>query len=389
MNLRIASLSIGIVACAGLAHAAPAGTPAELCAAAKNKAAFKHASAQSKCYQSAFKDHTTVDPECLAASEAKFTSAMAKIDAKGGCIHTDDAVAIDNVIETCVQDVLSLTPGSDDVCTLPTSCGQSVDCLAWVDNTALDTFGLRISQLELTSPPGFAGGLIGNQIASNVLPSLPECNLSGGGGFTWLLELDTQADTLTTGGAQPVADPNNGYSFQNNVLSGRTVAPATVALGLTGSSFTSGATDVTIPLYYAGMASAAMPLRNLRVTGTVSANQNCIGSYNLAGLDPDNACQPDGSSPAFVDGGSLQAAINLEDADTVDVPALAVSLCVLLTGDIATYGDGSGGIQHCKRNMGTIVYPGDWCSVTDTPGGCADSVRFAGSYAASAIKINH
>ena len=52
---------------------------------------------------------------------------------------------------------------------------------------------------------------------------------------------------------------------------------------------------------------------------------------------------------------------------------------------------GPSGAQVCKRGSdGTIAFQGDWSSKTNAPtvAGCADAVRFAGSFAASGTRIN-
>jgi hypothetical protein len=130
------------------------------------------------------------------------------------------------------------------------------------------------------------------------------------------------------------------------------------------------------------------PLRALRFLDThVTPDHDCIGAFNAAGLDPANACLPDDQHPAFVDGGHFEAFISLESADTVSVPPLAESLCVLLTNNSALYGSNG----KCTRDSNNhIVFQGDWCSATDAPAtaGCADALRFAGSFAASGITIN-
>ncbi len=44
------------------------------------------------------------------------------------------------------------------------------------------------------------------------------CNLDGSGTFSWLLQFDTTAGTLKTGGARPVAEPTTGYSFEEGMV---------------------------------------------------------------------------------------------------------------------------------------------------------------------------
>lgn len=123
--------------------------------------------------------------------------------------------------------------------------------------------------------------------------------------------------------------------------------------------------------------------------GALSANQNCIGHYNAAGLDPDAICIGDASHPTFLAGGAVEGLVILEEADSVIVAALQQSLCTLLTGDASTYGTkGGDGITRCKRDAnGVIIYQGDTCSMAGQS--CKDAVTVDGAFAASAVKITN
>jgi hypothetical protein len=60
---------------------------------------------------------------------------------------------------------------------------------------------------------------------------------------------------------------------------------------------------------------------------------------------------------------------------------------VVLSGSPNTYGDG-GDPMHCSRDgNGQIEFQGDWCSTTNSAGGCRDAVRLAGGLAASAVSM--
>ena len=144
-----------------------------------------------------------------------------------------------------------------------------------------------------------------------------------------------------------------------------------------------------IPVYLdAGATSGfALPLHALALSGQLSGDQNCVGSYNATGLVPPD-CSPDTSHPAFLNAGTVHAYIALEDADFAIISALNQSLCVLLSGNPGLYGDG-GSPNKCKRSSGAIVFTGDYCSSTGMPGGCADSMEFSGTFAASSVTINN
>ena len=87
-----------------------AGTPAQKCNVAKNKAAAKKIGAKLKCWQKALATGAaSADPACLMAAETKFTTAIGKIDAKGGCVHTGDASTIEGFADQCVSNIVALT----------------------------------------------------------------------------------------------------------------------------------------------------------------------------------------------------------------------------------------------------------------------------------------
>jgi hypothetical protein len=95
----------------------------------------------------------------------------------------------------------------------------------------------------------------------------------------------------------------------------------------------------------------------------------------------------------FISGGSLDAYLSLEDADTVPVSFLGQSLCVLLTEDAGAYGYKPVGSSTtvCKRDAsGKILFQGNWCSLTNdaATAACADAMHVSAQFAASSVKIN-
>ena len=84
---------------------------------------------------------------------------------------------------------------------------------------------------------------------------------------------------------------------------------------------------------------------------------------------------------------SLGGYITLTEANTVPVPQLSESLCVLLTG-ASSVDTSNPNEKTCKKDAGgNIIAKGDFCSTTQAPGGCQDSFWFAATFAASAAKI--
>lgn len=274
-------------------------------------------------------------------------------------------------------------------CPPDTCAAADLDCIAVYDNAPFTKFGLRMSQLVLTKPAGLATGLFASVFADKVVPNDPDCSLLGDGQFSWLIELDTAGHTAKIGGAKPAADPVAGYSFVNAGGIAPVIVP-NVAVDGTGAFTAADAPKVSIPAYLdpAGVQSIVLPLTGLDLTGTLSVDKNCIGAYNAAGLLPANYCWGDETTPSFLDGGTVDALIALEDADTVIIGAFAQSLCVWLSGDPTAWGtyDEIDGITRCARDTyGVILFQGDAC--TDPEGSCTDALEFSGTYAASAVKI--
>jgi hypothetical protein len=253
-----------------------------------------------------------------------------------------------------------------------------------------------MANLKLAAPAALTKGLVSSVIANSVTPDNPVCNLPGGGTFSWLLAFDTLAGTLTTGGAKPAQDPTLGYSFLNESfpITGGTLplAPVTLTAPLGASCVAnSSAADLNLPVYLDSTATSAvlLPLRQAQFSNlTVSGDHNCIGKHNGAFLDPADGCIGTAQAPIFLPGGQVDGFINLEQADSVVILAIQQSLCLVLTGDAAKYGDG-GSPQKCKRTSGKIVFPGDWCTATNqaATAQCNDAVRFNGTFAASAVII--
>ncbi|MEP7124228.1 MAG: hypothetical protein ABJE95_25095 [Byssovorax sp.] len=294
--------------------------------------------------------------------------------------------------------------GLDGPCapTEPSCKAGTSACIALVDNAGASSFALRMSHLTITAPPTLTKGLVKSVIENGVQLNYAKCNLVGGGTFSWLFQLDTVAGTLKTGGALPADDPANGYAFLDQGFkqtSGASfhAAPVTVpvAIGPT-CGFNSGAADLVMPIFLdlAGTASLIFPLHQVQFDmGSFSGDHNCIGRYNDQGLDPASGCLEDGNQPTFLDSGLIAAYFSLEEADQVVINAIGQTLCVVLSGDAATFGDGQSPTNACARNgNGHIVFHGDWCSST-SPGqpatpGCHDAVRFEGTFAASGVKLN-
>ena len=291
-----------------------------------------------------------------------------------------------------------------DPCSPAAACPQvkSSKCIALEDNSAAKAFTLRMANLTLTAPPSLTKGLVKGVVQNGVTMNLASCNLNGGGTFSWLLQFDTATGKLKTGGGTPAEDPTKGYSFVNKTIKqgGKDfmIAPFTAdaPIGKDGTFAIAKGQNVTVPVYLDLKAAAVvlLPLHDAKLTGKVSADNNCIGQYNSKGLDPAGGCLADDMNPSFIgtDGkadsdGKLDGYITLEEADTVIVDAVSQSLCVILSGDAAMYGNGAMmGPVLCKRDAAMkIAFQGDWCDASNDTA-CKDSVRLTANFSASSVK---
>lgn len=286
-----------------------------------------------------------------------------------------------------------------DPCSPGASCaGSKSECLALTDYTDKPQFTLRMADLTLTAPAVLSSGAVASIVKGGVTLNLAECNLAGTGTFSWLLQFDTATGKLKAGGAKPTATPANGYSFVNEMVGGFPIAPVEADAPIKEGKFAMAmGVDLTIPIYLDADAKTVvlLPLHAAKLTGTISADNNCIGKYNSKGLKPAENCTATPDDPAFIgaDGkadsdGTLDGFITLDEADKVEVSALKQSLCVILSGDPSQFGDNGTPTNKCKRDVnGKILFEGDWCAASNDTA-CKDSVKLKANYAASAVKFN-
>ncbi len=289
--------------------------------------------------------------------------------------------------------------GSGGACSPKAVCatpGTASACIGLTDNTGKTSFGLRMAEIDFTAPAAFvATGPLKTAIAGDVAIDDAECNLPGTGTFSWLLQFDTTAGTLKSGGAKPASDPTKGYSFDTDMLMGLSLAPVVYNAipDASGAFATPTGMTLNFPIFLdaAGSMVIVLPIKASRVVmGTLSKDENCIGTYNAATLDPANSCLPDATHPLYTDGGVVDGYISLKDADNIIIPALNESLCVLLSGNPTMYGTQKGSSTVCTTDAGgNIVFQGDWCDTTNSPAGagCADSVSLKANFAASSVLI--
>jgi len=287
----------------------------------------------------------------------------------------------DNTTNTCPAAI-------DPSCVIDPKCGSTKTCMPMADNSTSKTWDLRIRRLFATAPAALTNlqKLIVDP-GINLPPSLNCGDKQGTGSFNWLLRIDPTAKTLMTGGAPPSSDPFGvGYCFYQATTPLK-VGPASTSLTFdTPTTFSSGQIDkLPVPIFIGDVNSVViLPLSKAVVKNvTISPDGNCIGQFNAPAVGAGCADEDPDSCARWHTAGDIGGYMTLEDADSVFVSQLNESLCVVLT---ATTKDANG---KCKRDGGgKIAASGDYCSTTQSAGGCADSFWLSATFAASAAKIN-
>jgi hypothetical protein len=119
----IAAMAIAILLM-GAQRACAAADPGRVCAASKQKAAFKLAGSLGKCIEKSVKNDVPVDNECILKASTKFTDSFAKAEGKGGCATNADASSIQNMVNGCVAQIVQALPSSQPVYTCAPSGGS-------------------------------------------------------------------------------------------------------------------------------------------------------------------------------------------------------------------------------------------------------------------------
>jgi hypothetical protein len=77
------------------------------------KIASKKATDRTRCFEKAVQKSAAVDPACLSKADVKLFAAFQNIEARGGCVFTGDAPAVEAGIDSAVGAfVAALDPGS-------------------------------------------------------------------------------------------------------------------------------------------------------------------------------------------------------------------------------------------------------------------------------------
>lgn len=308
----------------------------------------------------------------------------------GNTVYGPACVAATGTIPAANCDSSDHTCSATSACPInEAKCGSKSTCMPMADNTGKTTVDMRMRRLNIVAPPRLAIPIVRNVVIDkSITLKAPECGENGDGSFTWLLRFDMTKNTLTTGGAPPSADPfNTGYCFINNNVAGNNIAPVTVPLKKVGTKYEADPIEkINVPIFVYGDLNNVILLPLSKVTikdMEVSTDGNCIGTFNHGALSA--ACEDDAASCVkWNTAAALGGFITLEEADTVEVDPLGgQTLCVLLTG--AAGPDN----KKCKRTAeGKLDVQGDFCSTTNSAGGCGDAVWLSATFAASATKIH-
>jgi hypothetical protein len=316
--------------------------------------------------------------------------------------------------------------GNESVCsTTPSACmvsepqcGSTSTCEPLANNAG-PTKSFRMRWIILIAPPNLATSTVQNLVVNSGVDMYePQCGnpTTGTGEFSWLVSVDRSNNTITTGGAPPCDIPNapnitgtpscdpftTGYCFTNKVVGTTHIQPVTVPVtqASDGTYYTTlGAIPtLNIPIYFGGGSTVApssippsiiiLPISNGAITGMkISSDGNCIGSVNT--LASEGNCSDDYTACSkWLTAGSLTGYITLKAANGVQISLLNRTLCALLTSD-AKGTPLPNGEQTCPTDAnGNPTDTGDYCSTTNSPGGCGDSFWLAATFAASAVNIN-
>jgi hypothetical protein len=260
------------------------------------------------------------------------------------------------------------------------------------DNGRKTTLDFRLRKLHITAPPRLATEFIQTAVIDQGINLKNLCGEGGDGSFNWLLRFDTAKGELTMGGAPNSSNPfNMGYCFARETVNGLTVSPVTTGLTMAGGTWSSQSIPtINVPIYDPanGGVPILLPLRGARLREmTISADGNCIGAYNPLGVSSPMMGTTTCLDRAFdlcqrwQTAGSLGGYITLEEAEQIYLRQQSETLCALLTVGI--------GSTNCPKDAsGHVTATGDYCSTTQTPGGCADSYWLAATFAASAVVID-
>lgn len=202
------------------------------------------------------------------------------------------------------------------------------------------------------------------------------------------MRVDRATGALTFGGAPPAEPVTEGYCFAHMTTpAGAVVTSGRAPITWNGTAFTTTAPmDVRLPVFHTSDPRSAqvLSIHDARLSDVSLSTEDCIGSLDRAALD--STCTATNGRDKWRSGGALAGYMTLEEADEIVLADLSgESLCVVLLGS----GARDAATHRCTRDAaGKVPALGDYCSVSKAGGDCRDSVWFAATFAASAVRIH-
>jgi len=295
-------------------------------------------------------------------------------------------------LATCdVSDEKACGAAIPEGCSLSPKCGDATTCEPFTHSSG-PVSHYRMRTLEVAAPTVLASTFVSaNEVDARVsLPQTPDasCGEDGSGTFNWLITVDHERGTVTTGGAPFSTDPfDQGYCYARSKIGGVAVEPVTMSATFAGDTLQTGPASATLnlPIFFSQTDITDLVILPIRQAAfrdvTISADGDCIGSVNNRALQAGTCTDVDPRGPEscarWHTAGVVSGYIRLDDAEKIWVAPMSESLCALLTG---TSDNG-----HCPA---AALTTGDYCSATNSAGGCRDSVWTASTFAASAVNIN-
>jgi hypothetical protein len=277
--------------------------------------------------------------------------------------------------------------------------GPGNECMAKADFSAADVTQLRLTSHQVQSPTALAAPFVQDSVITKKSAlAEPECNLDGLGEFNLLTQVDTTKKEITIGGGVPqalVGPATSGtcWAVFTDPVSKLDVKQVTATYTESAGEISAKFPSFVMPIYvedkFTPESAVLVPLHEMELEMKLSADKNCVGRYAADKLDPSLSCAPGEGEFAWEPAGTYQGYITVEEADRVMVVSLGETLCVVLTGDVKKW---KGTPEpSCKSSQGykdTGGMPkGDWCSTTNSAGGCQDSWKLVIGFSAQAIDI--
>lgn len=278
--------------------------------------------------------------------------------------------------------------GGATVCTTTTkveTCPNN-ECMYQVEQTGT-TKNFRMGRIRLWSPEALLS-LTSIAVDPNVNA---KCANAGSESFTWLIQVDTAAKKIRTGGSRAsIGGDSKTFAFLNEKVNASAVdaicpgfkgpaepvdlSPVESPITMNGDTFeTPPVAQINVPIFDSSGTPIILPLREA-VLKNATIKGSCIGKY-------EKKYWCDGDSLGWTTGGALIAKITAEDADRVPVKSAGCqSLCAILVND-ATKTDG----KTCKRGAdGKIPEIGTHCI---GGGNCKNAFLLSATFGAYGVNI--